>query len=89
MRHAGAGAVSIAVTREAAYTVLTVTDDGNGLAVMDGSGSGIHGMIERAAAAGGSLKLFSVPGRGTRVVARLPAKMGVHPHTAQDPLRAD
>lgn len=89
VRHSGARTVSIAVTRDDARVVLTVSDDGTGFEVADGPGSGIPGMVERAAAAGGELKLSSGAGRGTRLVASLPARMGVHPHSAPSPQRAD
>jgi signal transduction histidine kinase len=53
---------------------VQVDDDGRGFdpAHPDGSGNGIRGMRERAAALGGELAAGPRPGGGFRVSARLP-----------------
>ena len=53
--------------------VVTVADDGVGGAVLDSAGTGLLGLQDRVAAAGGTLSLDSPAGGGTRVRARFPA----------------
>jgi signal transduction histidine kinase len=73
-RHAGAGTASVHVDYGDWLTVQ-VDDDGRGGAPdPDGVGSGIAGMRERAAAAGGSLEAGPRPEGGFRVRARLPLR---------------
>lgn len=52
--------------------VVTVEDDGTGLASGRSEGAGIRGMRERAELAGGELTLFPADRAGTIVTARLP-----------------
>ncbi|WP_369267755.1 sensor histidine kinase, partial [Streptomyces harbinensis] len=79
-RHAaGATAVRVEVTRDAAELRILVEDDGSGGAPPgggstgpdDGTGSGIGGMRERARALGGELTAGHTDS-GFRVTARLP-----------------
>jgi signal transduction histidine kinase len=78
-RHAEATAVRVALTASAAGVVLTVADDGRGLAGAarpDADGTahvGLAGMRERVAALGGDVTLTEAPGGGTIVEVRLPA----------------
>jgi signal transduction histidine kinase len=73
-RHGGARRVSVECAFEEGAVALTVTDDGRGggeAAVVPGSG--LRGMRERAARAGGRLEAGPVPGgAGFRVRAELP-----------------
>lgn len=71
VKHASAGQVDLAFAREQGQLVLTVTDDGSGGANVR-RGSGLLGLIDRARAHGGSLRVESTPGAGTRLTARLP-----------------
>jgi signal transduction histidine kinase len=74
-RHAGARTATVRVTYGAAELTVEVDDDGRGragAAPPDGTGSGIAGMRERAAALGGELHAGPRPGGGFRVRARLP-----------------
>ncbi|QOC91580.1 sensor histidine kinase [Micromonospora craniellae] len=78
-RHAEATLVQVVLHRSEAHVELTITDDGRGfpmpgdLTGLSGAGSfGIVGMAERAHAVGGTLRVESRVGRGTRVVARVP-----------------
>ena len=67
LRHSGAAQVRMVLTAKR----LTVTDDGHGFAVSattPGTGLGLASMRERAAAAGGTLRVTSAPGAGTRVI---------------------
>lgn len=72
-RHASAGAVNIALTREAKKVTLTVTDDGAGSAQwQEAAGLGLVGMRERVEMLGGALDIASAPGRGFTIRATLP-----------------
>src|ERR1051326_301122 len=79
-KHARAHSVEIALRRRGGTLTLEVRDDGRGFARSsrlpfpdeDGSGQGLIGMRERARVLGGRLQVSSAPGKGTRVVARIP-----------------
>ena len=67
-RHSQAAHVNMALRRDAAGWVLTVTDDGAGFdPSVDRSGHGLLGMEERARLLGGSVEIDSAPGAGTTV----------------------
>jgi signal transduction histidine kinase len=73
-KHAGPGAtavVRLGEDREAVH--FSVVDDGVGFEpeTIDRIG-GLTNLADRAAAAGGSLRIESAPGRGTRVIGRIP-----------------
>jgi signal transduction histidine kinase len=70
-KHANAEVVIVSVEAGRTGLSLSVRDDGAGGA--DPGGAGLTGLRERAEALGGTLKLTSPPGRGTRVDVRLPA----------------
>ncbi len=72
-KYAPGSAVTLRLTEEDGVSVLTVRDDGPGFDVGTvGPGNGTHNMRDRMAAVGGELRIESVPGGGTTVVARLP-----------------
>lgn len=77
-RHASPRRVTITLHCRDDLVRLTVTDDGVGFdprerpRANDGGGWGIVGMRERMEAIGGSVRVDSAPGRGTRVVAEVP-----------------
>lgn len=71
-RHAGADRVGVVLHCTEDGAVLQVSDNGRGFAVASATGSGLPGMRERVAALGGSVRVESAPGAGTRVVAELP-----------------
>ncbi|WP_069885525.1 sensor histidine kinase, partial [Streptomyces luteocolor] len=72
VRHSGAGHCEIEVTGTAEQTRLLITDDGRG--VGSGTpGSGLKGLAERLAAAGGSLTSGPGARTGFQVTATLPA----------------
>ncbi|MFK0212574.1 MULTISPECIES: sensor histidine kinase [unclassified Streptomyces] len=76
VRHSGASRCEIALTGSADRVRLTVTDDGRGPA--DGPpGSGLRGLRERVAAAGGTLDSGPAPRGGFRVTAELPVEASV------------
>ena len=66
VRHSGATRCTISVTEDR----VEIVDNGSGLGPESG-GSGLRGLAARVAAAGGELRVESVPGQGTRVVAVL------------------
>jgi two-component system sensor histidine kinase DesK len=84
VRHAGASHCEIALTGTAEHVRLTVTDDGRGPGSGPGSGSGhvsghlsgsgLRGLTERLAAAGGTLTSGPGPGGGFRLSAELPVR---------------
>lgn len=69
-RHAGARRLHISLRQEGDDAVLEVVDDGRGGAIR--RGHGLTGMSERIHALDGTLEVGAAPGRGTRVIARLP-----------------
>ncbi|MFI8279177.1 sensor histidine kinase [Streptomyces sp. NPDC085929] len=75
IRHSGATSCEIEVRSFAERVSLVITDDGNGVGSTP-PGSGLTGLTERLAAAGGTLVggPFAGPGRGFRVTAELPVE---------------
>ena len=71
LRHARAERVEVRLERAGGGTRLSVSDDGIGHPGAP-RGAGIRGMRERALLAGGTLQLWSEPGRGTVVTLELP-----------------
>ncbi len=79
LRHSGAAMVNVAVHAEGSEVVAVVEDDGKGFdgsKVGDGAGLGLVGMNERAASIGGSVRVDSAPGSGTRVRLSIPQQLG-------------
>ena len=74
LRHANASAARVSVTREDGALRVEVRDDGVGAGARGagGSGNGVRGMRERAAALSGTLESGPADPRGWRVLARLP-----------------
>jgi signal transduction histidine kinase len=72
-RHAGRPATAtVRLDYAPDHLTVEVTDDGPGTVDASGTGSGLLGMAERAAALGGRLDAGPRPGGGFRVAARLP-----------------
>jgi signal transduction histidine kinase len=77
-KHAGARRVQLAVTTADGDVVLTVADDGLGLAAeRGGNGFGVAGMRDRVSLVGGSLELADGPDGGARLTVRIPAGAAV------------
>ena len=71
VKHAQASSVAVSAAREDGSLVITITDDGVGGAAA-APGSGLAGLADRVQAQGGTLKLDSAPGMGTRLTVELP-----------------
>lgn len=72
-RHAQCASVQVHVAVRDDVLVLEVTDDGVGLSEV-GRRSGLANLAARAAQLGGELELHSQPGKGTRVIWRVPTE---------------
>ena len=70
-KHAGATRASVRVGRFGNEVVVEIEDDGVGGADPR-DGSGLRGLEDRVAALGGTLRVLSPAGGGTRVAARIP-----------------
>jgi signal transduction histidine kinase len=82
-RHARPTQVDVRVAAHDGRLRLEIDDDGVGFDVVEvaarartGEAVGLEGMRERAEIAGGTFRVDSVPGRGTRVVAEIPLPSG-------------
>ena len=73
VRHSGATAARVALVRERGMLTLSVIDSGRGMTPSrPAEGIGLAGMRQRAEGLGGTLEVRSAPGRGTRIVMRIP-----------------
>ena len=74
VRHAGRVAATVGLRQDGGYLYVDVVNDGGPApaAFSDGTGAGLAGMCERAAALGGTLDAGPRPGGGFAVHARLP-----------------
>ena len=76
LRHAEARNVTIRIIRGYPDLILTIEDDGRGFTPggeeSRGKGLGIINMRERLEGMGGRFKIYSAPGRGTRIRASIP-----------------
>lgn len=75
LRHGRARHITLLAGRNDQQIALAVQDDGTGFAPAsprNATGHGLGNMQARAAALGGSLRIESVPGNGTRVLLTLP-----------------
>jgi two-component system nitrate/nitrite sensor histidine kinase NarX len=76
-KHSGAASAAVRVTQTNATVRFVVEDNGHGFdsaeAPPDRDGFGLHSMRERMELIGGTLLTDSAAGRGTRVVAEVPA----------------
>jgi signal transduction histidine kinase len=73
VKHAQATTIRVSASRRNGTLVIEVEDDGIGGARENG-GSGIRGLVDRVEAHGGTLRVDSEPGHGTRVVGELPCE---------------
>jgi signal transduction histidine kinase len=73
-KYSEADTASVRVLSSAGSLLVTIADDGIGGADLE-RGSGLRGLADRVEAVGGVLEVTSPPGEGTRLSARLPAKV--------------
>lgn len=80
IRHGGAGHLEIELATCGSHVRLEITDDGNGF-VPDrcSGGMGLRVMLHRAHVLGGTLKVISQPGSGTRVQCLVPGRDALAP----------
>ena len=72
-KYARASRATVALSCPGSHLEFTVTDDGAGFDTATAShGTGLQGMADRLAAAGGTLRISSAPGLGTTISGRLP-----------------
>jgi signal transduction histidine kinase len=72
-KHAPDASVGVHLQLESDVLTFGVTDDGQGFdRSRTNGGTGLQGMADRISAVGGSLRVNSVPGRGTSIVGTLP-----------------
>jgi signal transduction histidine kinase len=71
-KHADATAAWVRIWRDTGTVAMEVGDDGVGGASVD-AGSGLRGLADRLDAVGGSLRVDSPVGEGTRLLASVPA----------------
>jgi signal transduction histidine kinase len=71
VKHAEARKLTVRMERADGLLTIEVSDDGVGGAGVE-RGSGLRGIADRVEALGGRLRVDSVPGRGTHLVAELP-----------------
>jgi signal transduction histidine kinase len=70
-KHAAAAHVAVAVTSSEGRVLVEIEDDGTGGAD-PARGSGLRGLADRVETLGGTLRVQSTPGRGTRLAAEIP-----------------
>lgn len=73
-RHARASRAQVLAERVGNRLIITVTDDGRGGASVDGTGTGLRGLAQRAAAVDGNLTVASPPGGPTTVTVDIPCE---------------
>ncbi len=85
-KHAQATLVRVRLARDHEGWTVEIGDNGRGMAATDrakGGSFGIHGMTERAQAAGGAVSLGEAPGGGTAVLLRMPLKAPIQPRAGR------
>ena len=77
-KYSGEGAsVTVELHEDAGSLAFIVTDDGVGFDVAErGAGAGFTNILDRLGALGGTLRVESARGRGTRVAGAVPARPG-------------
>jgi signal transduction histidine kinase len=71
-KHADAHQATVTVERTGDRLRVIVADDGRGGATLEGSGTGLQGLAQRAAAVDGTLTVHSPPGGPTAITVELP-----------------
>jgi two-component system sensor histidine kinase DesK len=84
IRHSHAGRCEIAVRRVGEVAELEVRDDGVGATGAVDQGSGLRGLAERMAEAGGSVDAAPAAGGGFRLIARVPIETSMNARTQSE-----
>src|SRR5688572_33265678 len=86
-KHARARCVQVRLERQADHLDAVVADDGIGMQPFEAAvkGSGLLSIQERMASVGGSMRIDSEPGRGTRVHLRAPTEGRQRPARRSEP----
>jgi signal transduction histidine kinase len=72
-KYARATAATVTLRSDDGHLEFTVSDDGRGFdPKATGYGTGLHGIADRVAAAGGTIEVRSTPGAGTSLIGRIP-----------------
>jgi signal transduction histidine kinase len=93
-KHAHATSCRVYLQRLLSTILVTVEDDGIGFDVSTDpanakEGLGLIGIRERVARLGGTLRIESAPGKGTRITVELPACVGADGHEPGEAERAE
>jgi len=90
-RHSGAHNVQVVLRIEGLLVAAAITDDGRGFGTDSGEQKslGLLGMEERARELGGTLRVGSYPGRGTRVEMELPRPRNPNAPEVMDAANSD
>ena len=75
LRHSGADSVKIKIRMKDAFIIMKIIDNGQGFepdSAEGGAGMGLTNMRQRIEALNGSLEYNSVPGQGSKIIARIP-----------------
>ena len=86
-KHAGEGArATVELDERDGALRFSVADDGHGYdaAATANGGAGLQNMMDRIGALGGSLRVESAPGKGTRVIGVLPLGAAVSPGSSPE-----
>ena len=80
-KHSGAVKAEVRMRRTGNRILVSIRDEGKGFdATVNGEpGLGIRSMTERARLVGGHLKIYSEPGKGTRIEATVPFRLAADP----------
>jgi two-component system sensor histidine kinase UhpB len=82
-RHAGAKQVRVHLAAEGQRILLSIEDDGRGIAAQSPrTGFGLSGMRARARSAGGDLAIRAAAGHGVRIEVRVPLNDETYSHIA-------
>lgn len=86
-RHSGGSRIDVTLKAGDGWVTGTIVDNGRGFerAAVKQKGLGLVGMEERARELGGTIRIESLPGRGTRVEVRLPRPVRPEVLNDQDP----
>jgi len=72
-KHAEARSAAVSLARQNGRLLVDISDDGRGGAVAH-PGGGLQGLVDRVAAAGGTLTIASEPGLGTTIHVEVPCE---------------